>query len=64
MTKQERENWLINIENTAAYIAEENMAYTVDFILERYEVRSFDELASSELSAIWNELDVIAADLR
>lgn len=40
------------------------MTYTMDFILKRYEVRSFDELASSELSESWNKLDVIAADLR
>lgn len=64
MTKIERQNWIINIENTASFIASEIGAKTVDFVLEKYGARSIEQITSSDLSAVFGELYAIEANLR
>ena len=64
MTRAERENWIINIENAASYIASEIGAETVDFVLEKYGAMSIDEISDSNLSEVFSELYAIEADLR
>ena len=38
MTRDERNNWIMNIENTASFIASEVGSETVKFVLEKYGV--------------------------
>ena len=64
MEKQEREDWLINIENTASFIETEIGAETVNFVLAKYGADSIGQIASSDLFDVFNELYAIEADLR
>ena len=64
MTKQERNDWLINIENTASFIESEIGTETVNFVLEKYGAKSIKQIASSDLSGVFSELYAIEADLR
>ena len=64
MTEFERENLLISIENSAAYIASENKSETVDFVLAKYGAKSIDQIPFCYLSEVFNELDTIESDLR
>lgn len=64
MTEFERENLIISIENSAAYIASENKQETVDFILAKYGAESIGQISDCYLSEVFNELDAIEADLR
>lgn len=64
MTRDERSNWIANIENTASFIASEIGAETVDFVLEKYGAKSIEQIASSDLSDVFSELYAIEADLR
>ena len=62
MTRDERNNWLINIENTAAEVAANIGHETVDFILSKYGAKSVYALKSSDLSEVFSELYAIASD--
>ncbi len=62
MTRDERNNWLINIENTAAEVAANVGQETVDFVLRKYGARSIYALKSSDLSDVFSELYAIASD--
>ena len=62
MTRDERNNWLINIENTAAEVAANVGQETVDFVLGQYGAKSVYALKSSDLSDIFSELYAIASD--
>lgn len=62
MTRSERNNWLINIENTAAEVVANVGQETVDFVLSKYGARSIYALKSSELSDVFSELYAIASD--
>lgn len=62
MTRDERNNWLINIENTAAEVASNVGQETVDFVLSKYSVKSIYALKSSDLSEVFSELYAIASD--
>lgn len=62
MTRDERNNWLINIENTAAEVAANVGQETVDFLLSKYGAKSVYALKSSDLSDIFSELYAIASD--
>ena len=62
MTKVERQNWLNNIENTAAEVAANVGQETVDFVLSKYGARSIYALKSSDLSDVFSELYAIASD--
>lgn len=62
MTRDERNNWLINIENTAAEVAANVGQETVDFVLNKYGARNIYALKSSDLSEVFSELYAIASD--
>lgn len=64
MTRTERENWLVNIENTASFVASEIGAKVVDSILCRYGTSSIEGIASSDLAEVFSELYAIEANLR
>ncbi len=42
MTRDERNNWIATIENTASFIESEIGAETVNFVLERYGAKSIE----------------------
>lgn len=62
MTRAERNNWLSNIENTAAKVAANVGQETVDFVLNKYGVKNVYALRSSDLSEVFSELYAIATD--
>ena len=62
MTRDEHNNWLINIENTATEVAANVGQETVDFVLSKYGAKSVYALKSSDLSDIFSELYAIASD--
>ena len=64
MTRDERTNWIANIENTASFIESESGAETVNFVLEKYEAKSNEQIASSDLSEVFSELYAIETNLR
>ena len=64
MTRDERNNWIMNIENTATFIESEIGAETVDFVIAKYGADSIEQIASSDLSEVFSELYAIEADLR
>lgn len=64
MTQAERENWIINIENTASYIASEIGEEVVASTLYKYGASSIEQIASSNLAEVFSELYAIEADLR
>lgn len=64
MTRAERENWIINIDNTASVIETAIGAGTVDFVLRKYGAKSIDDISDSDLSEVFSELYAIEADLR
>ena len=64
MTRAERENWIINIDNTASFVESEIGTETVKFVLEKYGVASIEQIASFDLSDVFSELYAIEADLR
>ena len=64
MTREKRNNWILNIENTAFYIASEIGEEVVVSTLYKYGARSIEQIASSDLSDVFSELHAIAADLR
>lgn len=64
MTRTERENWIVNIENTASFIAAESGEEVVASTLNKYGASSIEQIASSDLSDVFSELYAIEADLR
>lgn len=64
MTRDERNNWILNIENTASYIASEIGEEVVASTLYKYGARSIEQIAPSDLSEVFNELYAIEVDLR
>lgn len=62
MTRDERNNWLTNIENTAAEVVANIGQETVDFVLSKYGAKSIYALKSSDLSEVFSELYAIASD--
>ena len=65
MTKDERENWIINIENTASTISSQlGSAVVVDGVFQRYGAHSLEDLNPSDLPDVFSELYAIEADLR
>lgn len=63
MTKHERNNWVINIENTAATIESQLGPAVIDSIFNRYGARNVWDLNSSNLPDVFSELYAIEADL-
>lgn len=64
MTNSERENWIINIENTVSYIASEIGEEVVASTLYRYGASFIEQICSSDLSEVFSELYAIETDLR
>ena len=64
MTRTERENWIVNIENTASFIASEIGEEVVASTLYRFGVSSVEQIDSSDLAEVFSELYAIEADLR
>ena len=64
MTRVERENWIVNIENTASFIASEIGKEVVASTLYKYGASSIEQIASSNLAEVFSELYAIEADLR
>lgn len=62
MTKNERNNWLMNIESVAADVAANVGQETVDFVLNKYGANNVYALKSSDLSEVFSELYAIASD--
>lgn len=64
MTRTERENWIVNIENTASFIAAEIGEEVVASTLYKYGASSVEQIASSDLAEVFSELYGIETDLR
>ena len=64
VTKDERENWIINIENTASTISSQVGSAVVDAVFQKYGAKSVEDLNSNDLQDVFNELYAIEADLR
>lgn len=64
MTKAERKNWIINIENTAAAVSTQVGQTVVDSVFKRYGAHGTWDLNSCCLPDVFSELYAIKADLR
>lgn len=64
LTENERENWIINIENTASMISFQLGAAVVDRVFHRYGASNVDDLNPSDMSDVFTELYAIEEDLR
>ena len=64
VTKDERENWIMNIENTASTISSQVGSAVVDAVFQRYGAKSIEDLSPCDLPDVFNELYAIEADLR
>lgn len=64
VTKDERENWITNIENTASTISSKLGSAVVDEIFQRYGAHSVEDLKPCDLPDVFSELYAIEADLR
>lgn len=63
MTKAERENWIVNIQNSASVITSQLGSAVVESVLARYGVKYEEQLSSSDLPEVFSELFAIEADL-
>ena len=63
MTKHERDNWVVNIENTAAVIESQLGSAVVDSVFKRYGAHGTWDLRSSNLPEVFSELYAIEADI-
>ncbi len=64
MTRDERENWIINIENTASTISSQVGSAVVDAVFQKYGAKSVEGLNPHDLQNVFNELYAIEADIR
>lgn len=64
MTKQEHENWIINIENTCSTICTQIGSATVVSVFQRYGASNIEDLNTGDLPDVFDELYAIEADLR
>lgn len=63
MTRNERRNWIINIENSAATVESQLGSAVVKSVFERYGAHSIRDLNPSYFSEVFSELYAIEADL-
>ena len=54
VTKDERENWIINIENTASTISSQLGSAVVDGVFQRYGAHSLEDLNPSDLPDVFS----------
>jgi hypothetical protein len=64
MNRDERMDWIISIENSAAIISAELGPAVVNSLLARYNARSICDISPSNLSEVFSELYAIEADLK
>lgn len=64
VTKDEHENWIINIENTAFTISSQVGSAVVDGVFQRYGAHSVEDLNPCDLPDVFSELYAIEAELR
>lgn len=64
MNRDERMDWIISIENSAANVSAELGPAVVNSLLDRYNARSICDISPSNLSEVFNEIDGIEADLK
>lgn len=64
MTKSERKNWIINIENSAAAISTQLGPAVVDSVFKRYGSHGLWDLNPVHLPDVFSDLYAIEADLR
>ena len=64
MKRDERENWIINIENTASTISSQVGSAVVDAVFQKYDAKSVEDLNPNDLEDVVNELYAIEVDLR
>ncbi len=64
MTKYERENWIVNIENSAAAIESQLGSAVVVSVFSRHGAHGIWDLSPSEMPDVFSELYAIEADLR
>ena len=64
MAKSERQNWIINIENTAAEVSGQVGQAVVDSVFRRYGAHGLWDLNPVYLPDVFSELYAIEADLR
>ena len=56
------EDWLINIENTAAKVKEKYGSRSVDFVFSKYGANSANDLNPANYSEVFNELHQMSVD--
>lgn len=64
MTREERQNWIINIENSASFIVSEIGEEVVNSTLFRFGTSSIEGISDAELPDVFGELYTIETDLR
>ena len=60
----DKESWIINIQNTADEVVSQLGYETVKHILRKYGAKSIEDLSPSHYTEVFDELDFIANDLR
>ena len=63
MTKSERKNWVINIENSADTVESCLGSAVVESVLERFGAHSLSDLNPTDFPEVFSELYAIEADL-
>ena len=63
MTKRERNNWIVNIENNAAAIESQLDSAVDESVFKRYGAHGTWDLSLSDLPEVFSELYAIEADL-
>ena len=64
VTKDERKNWIINIENSASTISSQVGSAAVDGVFRRYGAHGIEGLNPSYLPDVFSELYAIEADIQ
>lgn len=62
MTRAEKDNWIINLENTAADAAANCGQESVDFVLSQHHAKSVYDLRPCDYSEVFSELYQKAVD--
>lgn len=60
----DKESWIINIQNTADEVASQLGYETVKHVFRKYGANSIEDLSPSHYTEVFDELDFIANDLR
>jgi len=62
MTKSEKQNWIMNLEEVATQVKELSGSATVDFVLSKYNAQSIYQLSPCDYSEVFSELYGISVD--